>query len=1166
MSTVEWTSDGITLPQKVEEALKSDSLVFFCGAGVSSAKPSELPGFRGLAVDLSRTLGHPELVPADLSVPVQFDVVMGKLDEISGDVHRRVSTRLQAAVTPNAYHIGIWKIAGSNGRTARIVTTNFDLLFEAAARENGVDPSVHIAPTLPLGDDFSGLVHLHGVQNPPSSTRMVLTDQDFGRAYITEGWATQFLTRLFAKFTVVLIGYSAEDTILQYLNRALPNNGERFAFTQSAGSYELWHRLGITPVPFPSTTEDPYGALESFVMNWSARLTSSSSQRFDQVARFIEDGPETAALSPDKTAWTLKDPELARHFRLGARSSEWLGMLDRAGVLEALFDAEGDCGPEAEEWSQWICSSIDDDEGAPLLAVLARHEGRMHPQLWFHVWHKMYQEFNGSISHRQLIFVLTVSQRLREPDRISLLLSKTVEIDPEVSELLLLHLLTPQLQLKVRSGWSFRDDSLEPRYRLTWRTSLVRDVWPKLMPRLLDRAHLLSVVLDLIRVAERTDSFFMGRDRQDAISLRREQVEHAEIYPRDDPYILVVDMARDLLREHVRDHGTREALRCLDDRSEMIRRIGIDALAEARSTESDSLLEVLIQQGLLLEYRGRPEVFKLMAATYKNASDSMKQSFLEYLQAAYLGSSGVGVSEYEMFNILAWISHTVGPDDPVCVLRDALANEHGYEPEEFPNLSFIARSVAIPDAPTEIEGRFRGLGVRQVVLQLIEDHGHLDEYLVRPTVRELLDYLKNTPSAQFPLLDEMVAQELWTTSIWSAVLQDIVRGPNWNASDLVARLKANSDNSALMAARLAFPTAYPELDPNRHLNNGVERYRLLLSLWQLAAREEGVEGPTNSSEARATSRGSLAHYYVETLLRSAQQEGEAFQISSEGTHGLQQLLDAQVGNPADPSPMMVTEFASNLQFRAPEWFQAKLLPRLTALDGSPHAATVWAGLLARRFPAPNLREVLKEQLRTGWSHVASNLPASIEAFIQLHSICYVYDFGKTDLEWADAFLTHAPVAARERWIRSVAHFADQDGDASKYQELIFKHWSHRLDGQPPISGTEERAFLRWLTLPGMDVPRATELFIRGPAVAIREEDRYDYYDLKGFPKDEFPKQFLMVSNHLMQGNVYSPPFVAELLAAANQIAATDASLARRTLNRLLSLGYSPARILLREIP
>ena len=54
---------------------------------------------------------------------------------------------------------------------------------------------------------------------------MVITDEDFGRAYMTEGWAARFLVELFSNFTILFVGYSYDDTIMSYLTRALPPRG-----------------------------------------------------------------------------------------------------------------------------------------------------------------------------------------------------------------------------------------------------------------------------------------------------------------------------------------------------------------------------------------------------------------------------------------------------------------------------------------------------------------------------------------------------------------------------------------------------------------------------------------------------------------------------------------------------------------------------------------------------------------------------------------------------------------------------------------------------------------------------------------------------------------------------------------------------------------------------
>lgn len=1163
MTGSEWSSDGVLLPHRVEEAFLSDSLVFFCGAGVSSAPPSELPGFRGLAEDVAQSLGYPDLVPVDRTVPVQFDVVMGKLNEISGDIHRRVSSRLRQAVTPNAYHLDIWRTATAQHKTPKIVTTNFDLLFEAAASELELAYGVHVAPALPLGDDFSGLIHLHGVQDPPPTTRMVLTDRDFGQAYITEGWATQFLTRMFSQYTVLLIGYSAEDTIIQYLNRALPNDGERFAFTKNTGDYEVWERLGVTPIPFPSSPDNEYGALEAFVGSWSNRVNATSEERFDAVREFVDLGPEHALEDPSRTGWLLGDPELARHFRLRARTTEWIKPLDSLGILNDLFGSNDETMTDLSEWSAWVRASIDDDDGKTLLNVLARHRGMLHPSLWFYIWQKLYGDFNATKSHRQLAFVLAATDKDRDDSRLSMLIPRTVGTDPETAELLLLQMLRPSLGLKVRNGWGLWDDSLETRLRLAWKSSSIRDAWPKLMPQLTDRGHLLSVVLDLIRTVETTDAFFTGREDRDAISVRRDQVEHAERYARDDPYVLVVDIARDLLRESVRNHGTRDVIGRLDDGSEMIRRLALDALAEARSTEADNLLDVLTQSHQSFEYRSRPEAFRLMAAAFRNASDSSRQDFIQYVQTATRTTRDYEISDYDKYNIFVWLTKDTAPDEPGWGIRRAYEQEHGYEPGESPNLTSGVRITSHPDTPREAEGRFRALSVDEVVQQLRDDRTLTDEYSNGQILRELHDYLEQFPASHIGILNEMTSQELWSPAAWRTIIQDLVQTSTWVASDILEQLQTNQENASEIAGHLAFSVAYPKHELNHPLDNELERTRLLLGLWGLAKHALSTEVPTDPSEARSTTRGSLAHYYTETLLRAVQQQGDEARLTAEGTDGLQRLLVAQETNLADPSPLMLAEYAAYIDYRAPDWFEEHLLPRLIVLDGAPRSATLWAGLLSSAFRSRRFRDRLREQIRTGWPNVSATLPASTESFIQVHAACFAFDSDETQHEWPDAFLTHAKYSDRERWIRSVAQYLD--GEPPTFQNLLFAHWAHRLDGQPEISEAEQRAFLRWLTLPGIDIEQATDLFVRGPAVAVRDEDRFDYYDLDGFPQEEHPREYLRVANHLMQQNTYPPPFVDQLIAATTKVALTDIPLVKETLKLLLRLGYAPARAHLEKL-
>ena len=118
------------------------------------------------------------------------------------------------------------------------------------------------APALPLGHQFNGIVHVHGAVS--HSDGMVITDTDFGRAYLTEGWARRFLVDLFPSFTVLFVGYSHDDTIMNYLARALPvgEADQRFVLiSETDNDADRWRLLGIEPISYPQADENDYSAL-----------------------------------------------------------------------------------------------------------------------------------------------------------------------------------------------------------------------------------------------------------------------------------------------------------------------------------------------------------------------------------------------------------------------------------------------------------------------------------------------------------------------------------------------------------------------------------------------------------------------------------------------------------------------------------------------------------------------------------------------------------------------------------------------------------------------------------------------------------------------------------------------------------------------------------------
>ncbi|WP_442881268.1 SIR2 family protein [Acinetobacter sp. ESBL14] len=75
------------------------------------------------------------------------------------------------------------------------------------------------APTLPIPkkSKWDGIVYLHGrlpdIKDENALNSLVITSGDFGLAYLTERWASRFVSELFRNHIVCFIGYTSRSII-----------------------------------------------------------------------------------------------------------------------------------------------------------------------------------------------------------------------------------------------------------------------------------------------------------------------------------------------------------------------------------------------------------------------------------------------------------------------------------------------------------------------------------------------------------------------------------------------------------------------------------------------------------------------------------------------------------------------------------------------------------------------------------------------------------------------------------------------------------------------------------------------------------------------------------------------------------------------------------------
>jgi len=264
--------DGADIPDDLIRAVNSGDAVFLCGAGVS--RRVGLPLFNELTDQVYAELGEEsDNEPAERKAfeRAEYDRALRSLEKRThlpgthSPVRSAVAKLLAAPAGMGlSDHLALLRLSRNAEGQSRILTTNFDTLFERAAQSAGLMVPSYAAKSIPKpgGARDQGILHLHGRLADSvlalEETDLVLTSADFGDAYLRDGWASQYVEDRMRLNVLVLIGYSAEDAALRLLLETLDADRDRFrdlkdiyAIDQASdGSASMWKSKGIKPVEF----------------------------------------------------------------------------------------------------------------------------------------------------------------------------------------------------------------------------------------------------------------------------------------------------------------------------------------------------------------------------------------------------------------------------------------------------------------------------------------------------------------------------------------------------------------------------------------------------------------------------------------------------------------------------------------------------------------------------------------------------------------------------------------------------------------------------------------------------------------------------------------------------------------------------------------------------
>ena len=609
---------GIKLPDKLVTAHAEGELVFFVGAGASMSPPTNLPNFTSLTRDLVSKASVP--VPLE-QICREPDVVLGQLEEQHRfPVHDVVATEITKGHARNQLHDALAVIAAAPG-TVRLVTTNYDDHLHGALDALGQRPVIFEAPALPAGGDFEGLVHLHG-RLGQLPRRLVITDTDFSRAYITEGWATQFLRELFSTFVVCFVGYSHDDRMMEYLAKGLPSNArERYIFTDE-DSAARWSRLHLNPILYPAKK---YETVLRTLQVWGAWARDTPLGRAERIRSLGGDAPPVEPDDQDFLAVSLRDPVLAPEVCALATTPEWIEWMFQQPVLHALMGRPEALAP-ADSHAQvgrWIAATaVSADHFEYVYDAVWRTGYKVEPAVVSSLlWHLIREGVDEDCVSTWLRWILAQSRRGSVDERGLELLwgAGNVPLSWTDTMLLLDHLtggwvLDEPSVFRGRQhaswtlGWSFREgmrrlertDPQEVAELLRWLTSFF------------EHTHL--------RLASRAG----GSDRWSSSRSSIAPHEQDE-FGLDSAEGALIDRARDTLsaaRAAALPAARLTRSTWLTSRAPLLRRLALHDLATDSDVAADELVSVILDQELTFEVDLHHEVYSAFALTAPNLDDT----------------------------------------------------------------------------------------------------------------------------------------------------------------------------------------------------------------------------------------------------------------------------------------------------------------------------------------------------------------------------------------------------------------------------------------------------------------------------------------------------------------------------------------------------------------
>ena len=1096
-----WIGD-IELDDDLVSAHRDGRLALFVGAGASMAPPTNLPSFVKLVKHVAQVIGQ----DCPSYVKEAPDRALGALAHKPGvDVHRIIRDRIDDARAPSAVHRSIASLSTVYG-SPRIVTTNYDQhLSNCLAQEFGDEFDEYVAPALPQGDAFTGIVYLHG--SAASQDRsLVATDEDFGNAYIQRRWAADFLLRMFSEYTVLFVGYSLQDTLMRYLALGLPTSIKRFALVKR-NKPELSDRLGITEIPYGH-----HNALPTLLRAWTTEARLGIHDHRIRVHRITQSTPPLSNADDAYMREVIADPARIGFFAEFARRVEWLRWVESRPEFLSLLDPQHVDSTEVDdELARWFAQEyvanakpIAEDVTSPDAAThsdrarycdeasvaVARHGNTLSPMLWNRVIEAL--RSTGEQERSKLLglwvpLLLQTMPRAGAASRSLLLRACTLPDDRDSLLMLIERLTEPHREMAGAADWGGRARS-ETVLPDSWHG----DFWDRLEPAVVcDLAVDLAPLIDRnMRKAcrlERTAG--LTEDALDVISFRRPAIElHEQNRPRRRSVNMLIDVARDVLEAllaQTPNHSGVHYLQLWCHADEIIlRRLAVHGWIERPDVDDDARIDWLISTGWVFDWQFRHETMRLVRSAVPGATSDTIDALVEHIRR------GPPVhddhTDRVIYEYLGEITDCEPASPAAHTAFEEMQSRHPqWQRREHPDFNNWSGPMQIVPTPSDPEGMHARIETERfdVVNDLRFSYLSSDGEAFENDLRSLREAIDAHPIDGIGVIEVLMSHAAEDALGADGRIAETVLS-SWTRADL--------DSPIWRSMAEILPEA---------LSGGRER-------WHSRSRFALGSGMDVMTEAVNSWAGDMARLWVRAAIAVHRSNADSWSGMPTGFRdGISDLMhsDDPIGSHAS---VIFCNSLNPLHQLDASWTTEELLPFLDLEIDDERAIQCWAGFLYsgganRKLLESGLLDLYLELIRetdaghTYLSRVRIDREKTSRCYTDhLAGIALYSGINPHKSGWLHRFISEATEELRVDWAQSVASLLRNftvSAVEAQWHSWIRPYWEDRRRSNPCVLGSEEAAeMVEWIVTLEASFPEAVDSLLSQEDVGLPAHSHFLY--------------------------------------------------------------------------